>query len=112
MRGHLQAIKLPKYGGVDGVPEEAFCCASSVAVWPALGGQFLALNARNKTGELHFRRGIGNLCSQCEFNFPPSWNLCQPDLETMHLSHSPVTENPDLQPLPREMAKTYHPQSI
>ena len=73
-------------GSFGGASEEACCCASSVAVWPALGGQFLALNARNKTEELHFRRGIGDLCSQCEFDFPPSWNLCQPDLETMHLS--------------------------
>ncbi len=96
----------------DDVSEGACCCASSVAVWPALGRQFLALKARNKTEELHFRRGIGDLCSQCEFDFPPSWNLCQPDLKTMHLSHSLVTEDPDLRPLPREMAKTYHPQSM
>ena len=70
----------------DDVLEGACCCASSVAVWPALGRQFLALKARNETEELHFRRGIGDLCSQCEFDFPPSWNLCQPDLKTMHLS--------------------------
>ena len=68
--------------------------------------------ARNKTDKLHFHRGIEDLCSRCEFDFPPSWNLCQPDLKTMHLSHSLVTEDLDLRPLPCEMAKTYHPQSI
>ena len=48
--------------------------------------------ARNETDKLHFHRGIEDLCSRCELDFPPSWNLCQPDLKTMHLSQSMYVE--------------------
>ncbi len=40
------------YGGADGLSEGACCCASSLSVWPALGGQFLTFKSKKQDSRI------------------------------------------------------------
>jgi hypothetical protein len=89
MRGHPRVIEQPMLWRCRRpLRRSMLLCFFRLGLACARRAVSSLLKARNKTDELHFHRGIDDLCSQCEFDFPPSWNLCQPDLETMHLSQA------------------------